>query len=171
MSKVIEVLKKVWKSDRYRSLSILCLYFIFFLIIILITKMTPSKKITPKEKGMPDIEISNTYSFEISVKDDVIEGSYDYSYIKFIYNDVTYEYSNEILLPNTFLYMDILPFMNKNYVYELVRGKEVYSTTKFNDESLAKTYLVNNIEITTYSDDLNKIDVKINDMTYKILYK
>ena len=26
--------------------------------------MTPSKKITPKEKGMPDIEISNTYSFD-----------------------------------------------------------------------------------------------------------
>ena len=171
MSKIFEVIKTIWKSDRYRSLVILGLYFIFFMVIIIIVKTAPEKKETLKETGISNIEISNTYDFEISVKDSIIKGTYDYSYIKFEYNNIIYEYSNEILLPSNFEYMDIIKFMNKNYVFDLIKDKDIYSTTKFSDNTLAKTYLVDDIEVTTYDKDLSKIDVRINDLTYKIVYK
>ena len=165
--KIIEL----WKNDRYRSLFILGLYLIFFLIIIIVAKMAPKSSIHEDKKIVSNVDVVDKYEFELSVKDTVIKGSYDYSYIKFIYNDTTYEYSNEIVLPNDFPYMDILKFMDKNYVYNLIKDKDIYSTTKFSDNTQANTYLINDIEITTFDKSISKIDVKIDDVTYKIEYK
>lgn len=171
MSNVFSIIKTIWKNERYRSLFIMGLYFIFFLSIILIAKMAPNSPKDYDKKAITNIDTIEKYDFEVSVKDSKIIGSYDYSYIKFTYNDVTYEYSNEILLPTNFPYMDIIKFMDKNYVYSLIKDKDIYSTTKFSDDTKADTYLIDEIEITTYDKDLSKIDVKINDVTYKIVYK
>ena len=171
MSKVINTIKIIWKNDRYKSIVIMSLYFIFFVVIVLIAKLSPSTKPDLSNYNTSNISIVNEYDFEVSVKDTIIKGKYDYSYIKFDYNNKTYEYSNELLYPKDFPYVDIIPFMNKNYVFELIKGKNIYSTTKFSDDSQANTYLVDNIEITTYDKQLLKIDVKINDLSYEIIYK
>ena len=171
MSSVLKIIKDIWKNDRYRSLSILGFYLVFFLVIIIIAKMSPARSIKPSLESISNLEVSNEYEFEIDVKDDVIRGKYSYSYINFMFNDKSYEYSNEILLPNEFEYEEIIPFMNKEHAYQLLKDKKVYSTTKFSDDTVAKTYLVDDIEITSYDDKLTKIDVKINDLTYKIIYK
>ena len=171
MSNVLNIIKTIWKSDRYRSLLFLSLYFIFFLVIIVIAKISPKSEIKVEDKGISNIEINDTYSFEVSIKDNIIKGTYDYSYIKFEFNGIEYEYSNDILLPNKFEYMDIIKFMNRSYVFDLIKDKETYSTTKFKSGNVSKTYLVDNIEITTYDKELYNVDIKINDLTYKITYK
>lgn len=171
MSNILNIVKTIWKNDRYRSLLFLSLYFIFFLGIIVIAKVAPKSEVKVQDRGISNIEINDTYSFEVSIKDNVIKGTYDYSYIKFEYNGIEYEYSNDILLPNKFEYMDIIKFMNRSYVFDLIKDKEAYSTTKFKSGNTSKTYLVDNIEITTYDKELYNVDIKINDLTYKITYK
>ncbi len=164
-------IKELFKNDRYRSLIILGLYLIFFLFIILLAKLAPKSPIVEDNKTIQKIDVNDKYDFEISVKDSKITGSYDYSFIKLIYNDTTYEYSNEIILPEDFPYMDILKFIDKKYVFDLIKDKDIYSTTEFSDNSKASTYLIDDVEITTYDKTLSKCDIKINDVTYKITYK
>ena len=56
------------------------------------------------------------YSFEIKINDDLIDGEFSYSYIKFNYNNMTYEYSNNILVPNNFKYEEVLDYINVPFV-------------------------------------------------------
>ena len=132
MSKIVNFIKVIWKNDRYRSLSILGIYLAFFLIIIIFAKITPSKQVSKGESIISKIDIKDEYEFEVSVKDSIIKGTYNYSYIKFDYNNIEYEYSNDILLPNKFDYSEIISFMDKSYVYDfLITTLEKYLSLLF----------------------------------------
>ena len=112
------------------------------------------------------------YSFEIKINDDLIDGEFSYSYIKFNYNNMTYEYSNNILVPNNFKYKEVLDYINTKTIYDLILDKEIYSKTEYSDNSSSRTYKVDDTYITLYeNNEIYKIDVKINNNIYEITYK
>lgn len=171
MSNFINIIKTIWKSDRYRSLAILGIYFIFFTIIIVIAKTsTPNKQIYINP--MDNFKNKDEYSFEIKIDNDVINGEYSYSYIKFNYNNILYEYSNDILIPDNFKYAEILKYINTKNIYDLVSDKDIYSKTEYNDGDISSTYKVDDTYITLYeNNEIYKIEVKINNNIYEITYK
>lgn len=174
MSDFIEIVKTIWKSDRYRSLVILGIYFIFFATIIIIAKTaTPSNSKPVEHVNLIDkFKNMDEYSFEIKINDDLIDGEFSYSYIKFNYNNMTYEYSNNILVPNNFKYEEVLDYINTKTIYDLILDKEIYSKIEYSDNSSSRTYKVDDTYITLYeNNEIYKIDVKINNNIYEITYK
>ena len=54
---------------------------------------------------------------------------------------------------------------------ELVKNKEPYSKTEYSDNKKCTTYLIDEVEIEVYENDkIYEIDIKTNDIVYKIMY-
>ena len=74
--------------------------------------------------------------------------------------------------PNDFPYLDILKYIDTNYVYNLIVNEEMYSKTEYNDGTISKLYKLDDIEITIYelNNKINKIEIKDLVYSFEIIY-
>ena len=172
MASFLDILKFIFKNPRYRSILILVLYFLFFSVIILISKSnSDSRTIEEKIDPIDEFKSKQNYQFKVEIDNDEFEGYYSDDKITFIYNDVDYVYENDELEPSEFIYSEILKYIDTSYIYEIIEKQEIYSKTEYNNSTTSTTYLIDDIEISIYeSTKIYEVDVKINDNLYKIIY-
>ena len=175
MNNIIDILKKIWINPRLKALLILSLYLIFFVVIILMVRLSPSKKIKnePNDSLNPLEEFSNKYDydFKIIVDNNEINGHYSMNLITFEFDNKEYHYQNNVLEPDDFKYDEILNFIDTSYIYKLIKNKQIYSKTEYSDSTICNTYKIDNIDISLYEKkNIYEVDIQINDKIYKIIY-
>lgn len=159
-----DIIKIIFENKRYRAILYLCLYFIFFAIIFLITSI-PSNKKTYQSQNEVYIE-DTSYNEMLNINNEKIYISVDNNIVKFSYDNIKY-----IEIDSTFKYSEIIPYLKKQYIYNLVKDKEYESKTIYKDGKESKMYLINNIEINIIEKEkIIEADIKINNNIYKILY-
>ena len=143
--------------------------------MILIVKMSPSKEIKKDIDNsltpMQQFSEKYDYDFKIKVDDKDIIGHYSMDLITFNYEGVEYTYENSVLTPNEFEYNEIIDYLDTSHIYELIKDKDIYSKTEYNDSSISTTYKIDDVEISLYElKEIYEVDIKINDKIYKITY-
>ena len=167
MNSIFELLKAIWKNKRYRSIAIFFIYIIFFTIIILMSKVSNNKPVETVKTPLEKFYNQTNYKFTVEVNEEQFNGVFEDNELIIVYNDIVYDKNNL----NDFIYQDILPYLENKYIYELVKNKEPYSKTEYSDNKKCTTYLIDEVEIEVYENDkIYEIDIKTNDIVYKIMY-
>lgn len=174
MKENISKFKEIWAIPRYRSLIILGLYFLFFAVIIIYSKLassavsSPTRELTALEK----LKGKTTYEFSLKIYNQIIEGQVENELLTFNHNNKQYTYENGIVNPTDFQYQTILQYIFTNKIYELINNQEVYSKTEFNDDTLSKTYKLDNLVVSTYElkNNIFKIEIKTTEYQFEVTY-
>lgn len=174
-----ECLKEAWKDSRKRSIIKLSLYIIFFMIVILMIRSNNTNYVV--NDNVVNNDYSN-YNFNLNFNgNDIINGTYDdtiikYNYLNQVYyinNSMTYQIVNNELIntSNYSIHIDklLINYLD-NYIDESV---EIYKT-EFNDGRIKKgyeivtedfAYLYDNKEIS----DTTKINISVTYLNDEII--
>lgn len=176
MKEKIKVFKTIWSNPIYKTLIFFGFYFVFFLVIYLMSVGYSSNSKVVIKKSNEDKKINfynlNNYDFTININNENINGSFNDNIITLTYQNINYTYENDIITPDDFLYLDILPFLNNKNLYNLLNDKKYYSKTEYQNGTLLKEYHIDDMVISTLEDtDLKQINVIINNNNYLIDYE
>ena len=167
MSSLFELIKVVWNNKRYRSLSILLIYIIFFAIIIFMVKISGDNKVEKVLSPMEQFYSQTRYNFNVEINEDSFTGLFEDNKLFIVYNEEEYDQENI----DSFTYQEIIQYLDNKNIYELLKDKEPYSKTEYSDNKKCTTYVIDDVELEIYEKDkVYEIDVKINDNEYKIIY-
>lgn len=174
MKENVSKFKEIWSNPRYKSLIILGLYFLFFAVIIIYSKIASSSIISPDIEltALEKLKVKSDYQFSLKIDDQIIDGQVENDVLTFNYKDKKYTYENEIINPTDFEYQTILKYIYLNKIYDLINNQEIYSKTEFNDNTLSKTYKLDDMVISTYEKNNNifKIEIETNEYKFEVTY-
>lgn len=181
----IQKFLELWQVPRYRSLIILGLYIIFFVIVISSIKMQNSNNI--KNISIPAVDIMtnyknmDNYQYNVTIKNDdtvTLSGKVYKNNQTLLCNDNNYYITNNKIYIKQEKYIeqteklfefDIWKF-NPVFISNLIEKGIMESKTEFSDGIIAKSYLVPSRDFIkeyfgdeTTSDDKIKITVYQND--------
>ena len=171
---------ELWNVPRYRSLIKLCIYFIFFMVVIASIN-TSSKVSTKNEKVdiMEEYKNLTEYQYTATIKNEVVESYVGYTYNNkhlILFNEDNYYYENELYkeyeeeykkIDDNLFYFDVWKFM-PSFVSSLIQKGKLDSKTEYADGSTAEAHLVSVSDfISLYSDEITIDDRNISITIHK----
>lgn len=145
---------ELWNTPRYRSLIKLCIYFIFFMVVI--ASINTSSKVdfnNTKVDIMEEYKNLTNYQYTATIKNEVVESYVGYTYNNkhlILFNEDNYYYENELYkeyeegykkTDDNLFYFDIWKF-TPSFISSLKEKGSFDSKTEYADGSTADTYLV-----------------------------
>jgi hypothetical protein len=164
MKEKIDLFKTIWSNKRYKAIIELSIYILFFIIIIIVSKVMGTGSEIKKTQNT--LEDKYPYYFKTTINEEEIIGTIYEDKIEINYNDITYYYTNGIITPEQFTYPLILPYID----YYKVKENELYSKTEYNDGLLEETYIINGQKIIITTKDETILTIEDNQNKYYIYY-
>lgn len=166
-----ETIKELWKNERGRAIIKLGIYILFLMFAISYVRIgtqNSSNKVIVQDNYIN----KNVYQEKISFLDNIIILKNNGSDISFDLNNEEYKvvnnsvYKNDILEEYDFYFWNLTP----SFIGNIIKNKEVYSETKYNDSSVEKTYKISlrDFMLSFNGKDLNLEEFDDNDITISI---
>lgn len=172
MKKFLEMIKVLWNDQRGRALIKLGIYMVFMTIVVLYARSLSSKNtetVKPKKSVFDsyaemilknEIITINDTKYEISFGNETILMDSDNKYI--ISNNVVKTEANEII-ENKIYFWNITPKLIGN----LIKDKEKYFETKYNDDTKEEGYKIKLSEFIRYFNGINLDDNSLENLDSK----
>ena len=171
---------ELWNIPRYRSLIKLCIYFIFFLVVIAsINTSSTNHYVEPKVDVMEEYKKLTSYHYTATIKNEIVESYVGYTYNNkhlILFNEDNYYYEDDLYkeyedgyqkLDNALFDFDIWKF-TPSFISSLIQNGEFSSKTEYVDGSTSDTYLVSVSNfISLYFNDVTNSSENISITIYK----